>query len=645
MQETVKHFLFESQTSELAGETARALQLAERALAEARAEADPTTVAEALVRLATVRVRFGQFDDARNLTQAALDLAPPESLARAAALCRLGAIAAETNDLNSAESLLRQALDLYRQLGSRGGIVMALHNLGGNVYLPRGQFTLALAAEEEASRLALEDHHHYLINSCILLTWICIITGDRQRAHQFLERSFALAPSKSWATGYSVVLAADLAMDEEDLSAAHDYLQRGRSIADRSGEPSTNILVKIALSRWYLLQSDLPAAMQWATDAVTFANRVGYRHLEGKALIRRAQVAIASQSLETAEADVRSALAVLTPLGANFDEAHAILLLAVISRERESPDAEDVWLEAARAIREGGYGFLLERERSLAFPLLAEYLASRRAEVRETAESLLEHLARVPPAPLHIVGLGTFQVRQGHRVIPARAWQKRKAGELFRYLLLQPNYSATRDLIWEALWPGCSQASVQQLFHQATSAVRRVLEPDLPDKFPSRYLEVEADRVTLNLPPGSTMDFERFEKDLACALATSDFTGIRETLALYVNALFPGDLHSDWSARLREQLAQLHVRGLLALAQAQLAAQQPGEALDLCNRILEREPWHEDAVLVAMRACLAINDRPRALRLYHQLEQTLSSELNLPPRKDLKDLIESLRVA
>src|SRR5690606_510336 len=122
------------------------------------------------------------------------------------------------------------------------------------------------------------------------------------------------------------------------------------------------------------------------------------------------------------------------------------------------------------------------------------------------------------PLPLHIQGLGVFSVRQGRHRISDRAWQRRKAGELFRFLLLQHGRRALRDIVIDALWPDRHDESTQTLFHQATSALRRLLEPDLPSNFPSRYLVVEAEQISLHLPEGSTCDFVDFEAETTAAL-------------------------------------------------------------------------------------------------------------------------------
>ena len=44
------------------------------------------------------------------------------------------------------------------------------------------------------------------------------------------------------------------------------------------------------------------------------------------------------------------------------------------------------------------------------------------------------------------------------------------------------------------------------------SALRRALEPDLPDKFPSRYLKVHQGWISLRLSEDSWVDYKEFEE-------------------------------------------------------------------------------------------------------------------------------------
>jgi DNA-binding SARP family transcriptional activator len=439
----------------------------------------------------------------------------------------------------------------------------------------------------------------------------------------------------SIAQGYHLCTAAALSLDEGELEAGQSLLARVRSIAEASGEPYLNVSVRLGLSRYHRLAGDGPNARAWADDALAFARRVGYRHEQGKALIERGRAAWLCGSEAAAEADLLAAAHILKELGAAFDLARARFLLAALLQRQGRSAAVAAWLNAARSILEGGYAFLLEQERALAFPMLVAYQASPDADLARSCADLLERLGRVPPPALRVLMLGRWEVWQGARCVQKRALRQRRSGELLALLLLAPGCRLSSDQVAEALFPERDPAAAQILFHHATSALRRALEPDLPDRFPSRYLEVEEGLVTLVRPPGSWVDLEAFEAH--CRRAEWE-----EALALYGGDLLPDYRYADWALAARERLAFLYQRALLAAGEARLAEGRFDAALDACRRLLALEPWHEQAVLLGMRSCAALSDLAGARRLYLKLAKTLREELDTAPQPELQDLYRSL---
>jgi DNA-binding SARP family transcriptional activator len=180
-----------------------------------------------------------------------------------------------------------------------------------------------------------------------------------------------------------------------------------------------------------------------------------------------------------------------------------------------------------------------------------------------------------------------------------------------------------------------------EILHQAASALRRALEPDLPARFPSRSLRVENGIIQFlwpqRDPPEDCIDFVAFRQ----AYARRQWEAALE--------LYQGDFmcevpFANWAAAWRQQYASLHQRALLEAARARQAGGDHPGALDLCLRLHKIEPWHEEAVLLGMQTALACGDSATARRLYRSLEKALSDDLGETPRAELRALYQSIFV-
>jgi len=618
------------------GEAAAALQSASEALWRARDSNDLEALAVALVEVARPRFRLGQYEAAAALAQEALAVAAPDAPARVDAWQVLGNCAAETGSPREAEILYRQAADLAREIGHHRGFVAALHGLAAAVYIPRGSFDLALAADQEAYQIAERlGHEEWLIFPLATMAMACQLSARREGARSALSRLHSLLSPHSIIQGYYLCVYASLALDEGDLETGQQAFAQARSIAEATGEPWLNVTARLGMSRYHRLLGDGPAARAWAEDALTFANRVGYRHEQGKGLIEQARAAWLCGDLSAAEANFQEAIGILYDLGASFDLARAQLLLAALLLQQGDEHVSNSWQNAAQTILKGGYTFLLEQERTLAFPLVAAYLNSSDPTVASVSATLAQHLQHMAPEPLRIVTLGKFEVWQARRRIDDNTLRSRRGGELLALLLLSPGRRLSLEQVTENLWPDRSPSAARIAFHHASSTLRRALEPDLPDRFPSRYIEVEEGQVTLHLPANSQVDFETFE--MHCRQGEWE-----DALVLYSGDLLPSDRYADWASEPRERLALKYQRALLAAARERLTAGRTIESLEACQQLLALEPWHEQAVLLAMRASVELNDLAGARRIYRRLERTLHDELGTVPQDDLQALYRSL---
>lgn len=602
---------------------------------------DQTRLSQALAIYTRLLTRNRQFDLVSLYAHEILSI-EPQSDSAVEAIIALGICAANDNDLGEAETNFHRAAELSRKIGYLMGLARSLHYLASMVLLLRGRFHLALTFIEEAGQLSEEQGNRFW-NEPILRGLIYQTVGDRRHCRQVLdELVLQVEPGTRIAAAY-YWLWARLALDEGELDQAKEYLRLGLRVANRVGVIDLNLWIRLEQSRYHRLKGEAPVARTWAEDALLIAEKENLLYFKGLALIERAQALWDTLDYAKSEQDLDDAVCLLETIDASYDLARLRFLRSLWYKQIDHPNAEQAWFESVQHIIRDGYAFIFEKEQDIAFPLIAAYSRIKNMEIRQATETLMSHLATVLPSPLRVSTLGLFAVWKGRRRIVDQAWNRRKAGELFRFLLLQPGRSAGKEIIIEALWPDHDSDSPEDLLHQATSALRRVLEPDLPDKFPSRYLKVEGELISLQLPPGSSVDFEHFERVLPIAIHTRNTERLQESLSVYSGELFPSDRYADWSAEKRLSLAELRQRGMLTLAKTHLDQGQYYNAINYVRNILHSDNWNEDAVLIGMQAYSGIQDVPHALQLFNDLEQTLQKELGIVPRADLRSLAQTLR--
>jgi len=634
----ISQLIEHSRALEAVGDIGGAFQQANEAVQRALAGGDATENAAALLGLAYLHFRIGHDADVIRLARQALELAPPESRWKVDALMMLGAAGEGEDYMLQRKQRYLQVIDLARQIGYHRALVRGLHNLAAGVYMPWGQFELALAADREAAKLVQTYQMPDLTWGPLhTIGWILWLMRRPAEAWAVTVELAGCALPGSMADAYVALIRANLLADEGNFNEARPAYESARGIGEKNGSPEIGIFVRLGLSRMERAQGNGPAARAWAEDALELTRRVDYPHQEGNALVECGRAAGYVGDLPAAEAYLRQALAKLAPLRATFELARGSLLLAALFSTLRRPEAKAIWEQAARLVLDNGYDFLLDEERALVLPGIAAGLDSPDLEAVETSRELLDRLQNATPAPLRARLLGQFSVQIGPRPIAKEALRQRRAGELLALLLACPGQTQTFQQITEALCPEKDPDAALDFYHHATSALRRALEPDLPDRrFICRYLEVDEERVSLCLQDQSSIDFIAFER----AFKEKDWP---QVVKLYQGEFLPALRYAEWSIPIRQHLADLAETALLTLAENQLQQGSPRVCLELSRQALLHNPWQERAVELGMRAAIALADRSTALLLYQRLEKVLAKELGLAPQKELQALYHSVK--
>ncbi len=632
---TLSSLVTQSRQLESLGDYSQALSLASCAYAKACEMGDVEMMAQALTCMGLVEYRLGQYENVRQRATEALRLTGRMTVARADALILLAAYAMEKGSLDEMESYSLQAAEISRQIGYETTRFRALHLLS-QVHTLRGQFDLQMSADEEAYRIGCDLNLPQRGICLIAMGFAYMRLGDIHGARKLVERIDQEQIDSLQYQGYAALVHAMFAHLDGDFDAVLPYYAKARQIAEKLGDPALQIFIRMGVSRYYRSKKEYALAYQWAEDAATWAKRHLNRRMFGRALMERAYAEWLNDDPDQARQDFVAAIEELGERQQFFDQAYARFLYAAFLFQQKDPSALQAWKEAIRQIVRCGYIHVLEQERSLAYPLIVATLNSSDVEFAQLSARCLKQLQAIPPLPLFIHTLGRFQVKQGNRLIDLRVLKRRRAGELLRLLLISPHRHLMVDQVIEAMYPDKPPPAAKDLLYKATSTLRRILEPELPEYFPSRYLQVEEGEFSLCLPEGSWIDFEQFER----AIQNEDW---EEALQLYQGDLYPQDIYAEWAALPRERYRSLYLRALMILAHRSFQNAKFRETIDYCHRILDVDPWQEEAVYLGMQAYLKFNDRCGAMRLYQELERSLRLELGIQPQTELRKLYETLR--
>jgi DNA-binding SARP family transcriptional activator len=235
-------------------------------------------------------------------------------------------------------------------------------------------------------------------------------------------------------------------------------------------------------------------------------------------------------------------------------------------------------------------------------------------------------MSQVPPltecAPLRVELLQQFQVTIDGRSLTLGRSDER----LVAYLALEDRFLA-RDHIAGVLWPDTSQPRAAASLRRALSLVRR----HAPGLTLSR-----GHRLALSSQVGVDV---RVQRQLIEAITS----GERATADAGELRLLRGDLLPDWDepwlTASRQELFQLRLISLEAVAIAYLSADRPASALAVALRVACEEPLRESAHRLVIEAHLAQGNRAEATRHYVSYRAQLWSELGLRPGSGMEALM------
>jgi tetratricopeptide (TPR) repeat protein len=242
--------------------------------------------------------------------------------ARAIALCQCfnGALEFQAGRWIEAESVLRESVRLYHELGAASGEALALQRLG-TLLTARGRLEEAMVLFEEG-----------------------VIVAERatMRAHCLTRLYASMTRNRLMA---------------DEIDAANHYLTLGLAMSERHGHCATcHALLYPAAVSVHIARGMLSSAEGFCQQLEAAAQKYQSRAWVAMARQARGELAAATDDLETALTCYEEASQAFKAIGNEYEAARCLTAMAEIRRNRKSPgDAKLARSEAAEA------GLILEK--------------------------------------------------------------------------------------------------------------------------------------------------------------------------------------------------------------------------------------------------------------------------------------------
>jgi WD40 repeat protein/DNA-binding SARP family transcriptional activator len=257
---------------------------------------------------------------------------------------------------------------------------------------------------------------------------------------------------------------------------------------------------------------------------------------------------------------------------------------------------------------------------------------------------------------LHLRFLGTFHVTFADGRTPAIDTAKSKA--LLAYLTTESDRPHLREQLATLLWPEADQKAAMQSLRQALYTLRRQLQPAPGNANGAPYFTVTRQDVAFNFDSEHWSDVDHFTMLIRAVqyhphrqIETCPECAARleEVIELYRGEFLSGltlpdaDHFEAWRLARHEWFRAQTMRALLTLTGFYERRREYGAAQRFLLRLLELEPWDEDAHRRLMSLYALDNQRAAAIQQFEATRHMLAQQLDAQPAPETLQLLQTIQ--
>ena len=250
---------------------------------------------------------------------------------------------------------------------------------------------------------------------------------------------------------------------------------------------------------------------------------------------------------------------------------------------------------AVAIIHQRDYRFLL-RTKAAAFEELLPHM--RRWRV---GSGLIPDIkSAAAPVPLRIEMLGQLRVLVDGEPVPPEAWKRRRALEIFAYLVECAGAGVSRARLIDLYWPESDADAAHDSLRVTITAIRKAV---------GDVIKYESNAYRFIAPPGTSVDVQDFKAHIDAARQADGSGNVAEARKHYQSAvdLYGGDFlegmqEGGWQWRERELLRAGCLEALRWLADLALRSGDVRAQRFAVERLLEVAPFELEAVKARLDA-------------------------------------------
>jgi DNA-binding SARP family transcriptional activator len=247
---------------------------------------------------------------------------------------------------------------------------------------------------------------------------------------------------------------------------------------------------------------------------------------------------------------------------------------------------------------------------------------------------------------LKIYLLGEFRAFLDDR--PLLPWPSRKGKFIFAYLVMNHRRKICRDILMEKFWPNSTPESARNCLNVALHGVRRLLH-SVDDKF--EHILFKDECYFINPVIELWTDVEEFKKTWKEGQKRERENRVQDALQayelaaeIYMGDLMEENLYEDWLILEREHLKEVYLLILDKVSNYYSLDGQPHTAIDLCEKMLEKDNCQEGVYRRLMTCYYRLGLKDKALRQFRRCTDVMERELEAEPTTETIRLYKRIKM-